>query len=88
MSETITTSYRRETPVMASRIAARRSGLYIETSSGKFLIPWEECSPRLAAAKQSERLHIEVSPMGIGVHWPLLDEDLAVGPLVKGRNPA
>jgi len=88
MSDSTSTTRRKETPVMASRIAARRNGLYIETSDGTFLIPWRECSTRLAAAKPSERLHIEISPMGIGVHWPLLDEDLAVGPLVKGRIPA
>jgi hypothetical protein len=22
-----------------------------------------------------------------GIHWPLLDEDLAVGPLVEGMRP-
>ena len=26
----------------------------------------------------------DFSPSGYGIHWPLLDEDLAVGPLVAG----
>jgi len=80
-------TYPKQVPVRAIRIVARRKGLSIETEEGRFFIPWEECSSRLAAAKQNERLQIKVSPMGIGIHWPLLDEDLAVGPLVKGRMP-
>jgi len=71
---------------MAERFSARRTGLLIEMDDGKYLIPWEECSARLATAKQYERLAIRVSPMNIGIHWPLLDEDFAVGPLVKGRK--
>jgi len=80
------TRYPKQTPVMAKRIFARRTGLLIEMEDGKYLIPWEECSARLATAKQYERLHIRVSLMNIGIHWPLIDEDLAVGPLVKGRK--
>lgn len=81
-----TTKYPKQTPVMARKISARREGLFIEMEDGKYLIPWNECSTRLAAAKQYERLAIRISPMNIGIHWPLIDEDLAVGPLVKGRK--
>jgi hypothetical protein len=30
-----------------------------------------------------EREYVEVSPSGYGLHWPLIDEDLAVTPLLK-----
>jgi hypothetical protein len=37
----------------------------------------------LARASWLERSRAERSPSGYGIHWPLLDEDLAVGPLLK-----
>ncbi len=46
------------------------------------VIPWENCSPRLATAEAFERAIAKRSPSGYGIHWPLLDEDLAVGPLL------
>jgi len=46
-------------------------------------IPWERCSPILAAATADERRRAELSPGGYGIHWPLLDEDLSIGGLVK-----
>ena len=30
---------------------------------------------------------LELSPAGYGIHWPLVDEDLAVGPLIKSVDP-
>jgi hypothetical protein len=30
-----------------------------------------------------ERNRAELSPSGCGIHWPLIDEDLAVGPLLR-----
>jgi len=72
--------------IRASRATGRRDGLFLVTNVGQFLIPWSECSPTLAAAKQYQRIHVRLLPAGIGVHWPLLDEDLAIGPLVEGRE--
>lgn len=46
------------------------------------VIPWENCSPRLATAEAFERAIAKRSPSCYGIHWPLLDEDLAVGPLL------
>jgi hypothetical protein len=37
--------------------------------------------PRLAAASDEERSHIELSPMGL--HWPELDEDLSIRGLLR-----
>ncbi len=46
-------------------------------------IPWERCSPILTAATADERRRAELSPGGYGIHWPMLDEDLSIGGLVK-----
>ncbi len=74
--------------VRASRATPRKEGLFLVTNVGSYLIPWAECSPSLAVAKQYERIRMRLLPAGIGIHWPLIDEDLAVGPLVDGRVPS
>lgn len=37
--------------------------------------------PKLASATQEERSRMELSPMGI--HWPLIDEDLSIRGLLR-----
>ncbi len=56
--------------------------LVIRLADREVRIPWERCSPILAAATAEERRRAELSPGGYGIHWPLLDEDLSVGGLV------
>jgi hypothetical protein len=46
-------------------------------------IPWERCSITLASATELERATAELSPGGYGIHWPLLDEDLSIGGLIR-----
>ena len=67
-------------PVLAKAIEITAEALIVVMESGPVSIPWERCSERLARASQSER---DLSPSGYGIHWPLIDEDLAVGPLVQ-----
>ncbi len=45
-------------------------------------ILWKQCSNKLAQASEEQRKILELSPGGYGIHWPLLDEDLAVAGLV------
>jgi hypothetical protein len=40
--------------------------------------------PRLQRASVDERARYEIMPMGI--HWPLLDEDLSIAGMLKGRR--
>ena len=75
-------------PILAKAIEARPEGLVVILESGRVSIPWQECSPRLAQASTDERSRAELSPSGYGIHWPLLDEDLAIGPLVTGTRRA
>jgi hypothetical protein len=77
----------RTAPVLASQIQATDTHLVVVTPEGRFQIPWERCSARLAGATPAERSRAELSPSGYGIHWPLLDEDLAVGPLVRSVQP-
>lgn len=69
-------------PVLASSAHATAESLIIEVSGVTHRIRWAQCSNLLAQATDDQRRHLELSPSGYGIHWPLLDEDLAVGPLV------
>ncbi len=60
--------------------------LYLEVDSQSYRIQWADCSPLLTQATQIEREYIEVSPSGYGLHWPLIDEDLAITPLLKNAE--
>ena len=70
-------------PALAKAIETTPEALIVVMESGPVSIPWESCSERLARASQAERDRAKLSPSGYGIHWPLIDEDLAVGPLVR-----
>ena len=70
----------------AKRIKPIRAGLLIILPDREVQIPWQDCSPRLAAATQEQRLTAELSPGGYGIHWPLLDEDLSISGLLAGHH--
>jgi hypothetical protein len=57
--------------------------LVIRLADRETRIPWTRCSPVLAAASVEERRRAELSPGGYGIHWPMLDEDLTIGGLVR-----
>ena len=69
-------------PVLARAIETTADALILIIDNATVSIPWEKCSARLAQASLIERTQAELSPSGYGIHWPLLDEDLAVGPLL------
>ena len=73
-------------PVLAKAIENTPQSLIVILESGPVSIPWEKCSERLAHASLVERNRAELSPSGYGIHWPLIDEDLAVGPLVTSEK--
>jgi hypothetical protein len=74
-------------PVLARAIATTPDALILTTEAGSVSIPWDQCSERLARASSAERSQSELSPSGYGIHWPLIDEDLAVGPLILAHKP-
>ena len=70
-------------PILAKAIETTPDALIVMVEGGSVSIPWENCSERLANASLIERNRAELSPSGYGLHWPLIDEDLAVGPLLR-----
>lgn len=67
-----------DTPVSAKHSNGQ---IMILMESGiEFSFPCE-AYPRLAAATDEERSHMELSPMGL--HWPDIDEDLSIRGLLR-----
>lgn len=60
--------------------------LYLRVDDKHIRIPWEACSAALANASAIEREMIEIAPSSYGLHWPLLDEDLAIAPLLASTH--
>lgn len=51
---------------------------------GKVLVlPLEKVSKKLQDASDVQRKFFKISPSGYGIHWPLIDEDLGVGALLR-----
>jgi hypothetical protein len=69
--------------ITAVSIETTEDELVIRLADREVRIPWERCSPVLAAATAEDRRRAELSPGGYGIHWPMLDEDLSIGGLVK-----
>lgn len=63
-------------------VCAEDDYLVLTVDGARYRIPWQACSPRLAVARPHERAVIDVAPSGYGLHWPLVDEDLALRPLL------
>lgn len=43
----------------------------------------DKISQKLKNASELQRNLYKISPSGYGVHWPLIDEDLSVGAIMK-----
>lgn len=56
--------------------------LWIIVDGTVYRIPWTACSRRLLEADAAQRTRLEISPSGYGIHWPEIDEDLAIGSLL------
>jgi len=57
--------------------------LYLTVGDKAYRIRWKDCSPRLFKASLAQRKLFEVAPSGYGIHWPEIDEDLAITPLLQ-----
>ena len=44
--------------------------------------------PRLAHGIQAERVNLQISGAGYGLHWPDLDEDIGIEGLLLGKKSA
>src|SRR5689334_21052833 len=64
-------------------VRAEAAYLYLTVDRQRYRIQWAKCSPKLAKATGPQRRHFEISPSGYGLHWPEIDEDLAITPLIQ-----
>jgi hypothetical protein len=69
---------------LAARHDARRALIVVSLEGGcEFAFP-TTLAEGLADAPRSKLSKIEISPNGLGLHWPLLDADLYVPGLIEG----
>lgn len=64
-------------------VDADETHLYLVIDDNAYRIRWEKCSPKLARASLAQRKRVDLAPSGYGIHWPEIDEDLAITPLLK-----
>ena len=75
----------RRTPIATAVRYDRRIGrIVIDLSSGLEVAFRANDAQGLEHAKPSELSKIEISPSGLGIHFPLLDADLYLPALLKG----
>ncbi len=67
-------------------VRPERDYLYLTVDGRSYQIRWEDCSTRLAQATVEQRRDVEVAPSGYGLHWPQIDEDLALTPLLQAAR--
>jgi len=68
----------------AKNVRVTREALIVELHDGRTVsvpIAWY---PRLAHGSMKERQQWELIGPGIGIHWPVLDEDISVDGLLRG----
>lgn len=62
------------------------SELVVELEDGRTLFVPISWYPRLSYGTPEERNQVEIIGGGVGMHWPLLDEDISVEGLLAGRK--
>jgi hypothetical protein len=58
--------------------------LVVTLMDGRKVVTPLEWYPRLLSASAAQRAKYEL--MAMGIHWPLLDEDLSIAGMLKGRR--
>ncbi len=70
--------------VLSARYDRRRQRVVVELSTGIEVTFSPASAELLAGASPASLSRIEVSPSGMGLHWPQLDADLYVPALLQG----
>jgi hypothetical protein len=68
----------------SARFDRRRSRIVVSLDNGLELAFPPNMAEGLAGAKPADLAIIEISPTGLGVHWPRLDADLYLPALMNG----
>lgn len=69
---------------IAARFDARKKLIVIELENGSSFAFPPHLAQGLADAHAADLSQIEITPLGTGLHWPLLDADLTVEGLLSG----
>ncbi len=72
-------------PTFAETVAFTEDALVVRLADGRVLAIPLAWFPRLFQATPAERNHWRWIGRGIGIHWPDLDEDIAIEDLILGR---
>lgn len=64
-------------------VAAENDYLLLTVDGRSYRIRWQDCSTLLEKATPAQRRNFDVSSSGYGIHWPDIDEDLAITPLIQ-----
>ena len=70
--------------VVSARYDRRRSRIVVALNTGVELTFPRQLAEGLADASPDNLADIEISPAGLGLHWPKLDADLYVPALLQG----
>ena len=70
----------------ARNVRVTRESLIVELHDGRTVSVPVAWYPRLAHGSMKERQQWQLIGPGIGVHWPLLDEDISIDGLLRGLS--
>jgi hypothetical protein len=71
---------------LAQDVKVTNDTLIVDLADGRTLSVPVSWYPRLAHGTAAERAQWELIGRGHGIHWPKLDEDIAVEDLLAGRR--
>ena len=63
-----------------------KTSLHLVLADGREISAPLEWFPRLRDASEEEKNNLRLIGNGIGVHWPEIDEDIAVNTLMHGHD--
>lgn len=67
-------------------VSFTQTSLHLVLADGREISAPLEWFPRLRDANDIDRKHWRLIGNGIGVHWPNIDEDIAVSTLIRGHD--
>jgi Protein of unknown function (DUF2442) len=74
----------REPKALQARFDAREHRICVELSNGVSMSFPPSIAQGLSSASAKDLTQIEISPQGIGLHWPAIDADLSIAGMLKG----
>ena len=75
----------KEREALAQKVRVTADELFVELVDGRTVSVPVQWNPRLAHGSPAERQNWQIIGRGVGIHWPDLDEDIAIEDLLAGR---